>query len=330
MEEINRDLIKEVFGFTDIYINKENYEDSFTYNKKGNSSTKINFSNNEHKKIFISFFEEVKKSIEKDHHKKDHLVKFEGRSFRCYEIPSIEGKIIAVRQMPPEFIHFEQTGIKDQIKKELLHPRLKNGGLIIICGAPGNGKTTTCAALIDARLRQSGGLCITIEDPVEISLQGDRGEKGKCIQIQVDSNKDFPDTVRGIMRAYPTGVDSIMLIGETRDAETASEALRSSIDGRLVITTMHSSNPIEAINRFYTLASKIIEPEDVLNMLASSFRIALHQSLIKGKLITKLLIDEVEVQGAIRNNKIGSLNTALEHQEKKLAQGIDFDYMKRL
>lgn len=324
------EINKEAFKFTDIYITVDNPLKSYIYNKKGNEPSEINFSDKEIKEEMFNFFKTVNSTINKNKHKKDHLIKYKGRNFRGFEIETIDGKIIAIRQMPPDFIHLKDTGIDQRIIEELTSPRLRQGGLIIICGAPGNGKTTTCAAVIDARLKKSGGLCITVEDPVEIPLQGNKGKKGKCLQIQAESKDDFPKIVRGIMRAYPTGVDSIMLIGETRDGETASEALRSSIDGRLVITTMHANSPIEALQRFHTLASKSMDSDEVLKMMASSFRIALHQRLVKNKMIAKVLIDETEVSGAILNDKFGSLKTHIEHQQKKIELKKPFEYKGKI
>lgn len=330
MENNREEINKKAFDFTDIYIVKNSPADSYIYNKNGNESSKIDFNDNDIKKEMYSFFEVVNNTIKKNSHKKDHLIKYKGRNFRAFEIETIDGIVIAIRQMPPEFIHLSDTGINERLIEELTSPRLRQGGLIIICGAPGNGKTTTCAAVIDARLKKSGGLCITVEDPVEIPLQGNMGKKGKCLQIQAENKEDFPKIVRGIMRAYPTSVDSIMLIGETRDGETASEALRSSIDGRLVITTMHANSPIEALQRFHTLASKEMDSDEVLKMLASSFRLALHQKLIKNKMITVALVDETEVSGAILNNKFGSLKTHIEHQQKKIELKKPFEYKNKI
>jgi Tfp pilus assembly pilus retraction ATPase PilT len=323
-KEEKKAAIEKAFKCTDLYIDLGDLNKSYTYPHQ----KPIDLSDSLVKAVYKGFYKHIKEVLVAENHKKDHMIKYAGRLFRCYEIPTVGGGIVAARQMPPEFITLENSGMNKRYIKELMDPRLRSGGLIIICGAPGNGKTTTCAATIDKRLRDFGGLCITIEDPVEISLQGTRG-KGTCLQIQVESQHEFPEAVRGIMRAYPTGTDSIMLIGETRDAETASEALRSSIDGRLVITTMHANSPLEALQRFANIASKIMDGTDVNNMLASSFRLAIHQELKMGKLIAQIIVDETDVQGAIREGKFQGLKTQLQTQDAKVKTGQPFDYMKR-
>ena len=325
-------LKKTALGFTDIYIDRSSPERSYTYNQRGNIYKKYDEYTNEEQSFLKEFFTYSLMKIDDesaDGIKKDHLIKWADRSFRAYQIPAISGTVVAMRQMPPKFINLEETGLNKRIMEELLHRRLSRGGLVIICGAPGNGKTTTCAAMIDARLKMYGGLCITIEDPVEIELKNDWGSKGKCLQIQVRDKSEFPEAVRGIMRAYPTGVDSMMLIGETRDPETASEALRSSMDGRLVITTMHSDNPASALERFYTYASKILDQDDVSSMLSSSFRLCIHQTLNKGQLSPTILVDEVEVRGILKNQKFGSLKTNIEHQNKAIELDKPFQYSNR-
>lgn len=323
-KEDKDNAIQKAFNCTDVYLDLSDITKSYTYP----SQKDLDMSDPLVKMVYKGFYKTVKDVIKKECHKKDHMIRYAGRLFRCYEIPTINGGVVAARQMPPEFITLEKSGMNKRYIEELMNPRLRSGGLIIICGAPGNGKTTTCAATIDKRLKDFGGLCITVEDPVEISLQGKRG-KGTCLQIQVENQHEFPEAVRGIMRAYPTGTDSIMLIGETRDAETASEALRSSIDGRLVITTMHANSPLEALQRFANIASKIMDGKDVNNMLSSSFRIAIHQELKMGKLIAKILVDEIDVQGAIREGKFQGLKTQLQTQDAKVKNKQPFEYMKR-
>lgn len=319
-----KEAIKKAFKCTDIYIDLNDLNKSYTYPNQ----QPLNMEDDAVARVYRGFYKKVKEVLKEESHKKDHMIRYAGRFFRCYEIPTINGGIVAARQMPPEFITLDESGMGDRLIEELMHPRLRSGGLIIICGAPGNGKTTTCAATIDKRIRKFGGLCITVEDPVEIPLQGKRG-KGTCLQIQVENQHQFPEAVRGIMRAYPTGTDSIMLIGETRDGETASEALRSSIDGRLVITTMHANSPLEGLQRFANLASKVMDTTEVNNMLSSSFRVAIHQELKMKKLITKILVDEIDVQGAIKDGKFQNMKTQLETQQTKVKQNQKFNYMNR-
>ena len=143
-------------------------------------------------------------------------------------------------------------------------------------------------------------------------LQGQHGP-GLCLQRGVLGEEAFSHAIRDALRAYPAKTAAMMMIGEVRDAETAALALRSSVDGRLVMITMHAGNIIQSIQRLCSMASKTISLEEVRELLASSFRIALHQNLVqapngKNQLKVSVLLDTVAAAGTIRQRSI-SLDT---------------------
>jgi type II secretory ATPase GspE/PulE/Tfp pilus assembly ATPase PilB-like protein len=112
-------------------------------------------------------------------------------------------------------------------------------GVMLLTGPTGSGKTTTLYAIL-ARLNKSGVKIITVEDPVEYQMFG-------INQIQVHSKIDltFAAALRSILRHDP----DVILIGEIRDSETADIAVRSSLTGHLVLSTLHTNDAPSAIPR---------------------------------------------------------------------------------
>ncbi len=120
-------------------------------------------------------------------------------------------------------------------------------GVILMTGPTGSGKTTTLYALL-SRLNQIGTKIITVEDPVEYQMQG-------ISQVQVHSRigLTFASVLRSILRHDP----DVILIGEIRDSETADIAIRSSLTGHLVLSTLHTNDAPSAVTRLIDMG---VEP----------------------------------------------------------------------
>lgn len=323
-----QELLEKAFDFTDIYLVKNKLSDSYMYTKESEVAKRIIKSN---ALIIRDLFIAVLLEIKKNPLRKDHLVIFEGFYFRCYQINTINGPVIACRRMPYEYQSLKDCKINNRIIKELLHPRLNKGGLVFICGSPGQGKTTTVSAFVRDRLKKHGGLCITIEDPPEMSLDGIHNI-GRCIQTQVDCQNGFAEAVRSSMRAYPTGQNTSMFIGEIRDKETASEALKSAIDGRLIVVTLHSDSIFTGLQRLASLAEGALGQDEAYLLLAESFRIGIHQKLIinkrthESKLSIDFLSDSNAVYNKIKTKQINMLKNEFERQQKTLQNNELLDY----
>ena len=200
------------------------------------------------------------------------------RSFRGHKIEAINGVTYAMRRLPDVVPNMTQLGVDPVLRKLLLHPRLSRGGLVLVSGETGAGKSTTCAAAIKERMESLGSFCLTLEDPPEMPLHGRHGN-GRCIQTEVPSGK-WAQAMREAMRCYPSVSGSMMYVGETRDAETAAECLRISINGHLVLTTLHADGLEAAVRRFASMAAAASStPSEVHYIMASSFRLAVHQHL---------------------------------------------------
>jgi len=291
--------------FTDIYINKD-YPDTQSFIWPGP------FPISEALAGLCTHVAEKNKGMKQ----KDFRVSYHGHKFRVHRMTTLGGEYFVCRRMPMEVWSLKDCKIHPSIIKSLISERSNKGGFMMICGKPGNGKSTTCSAIITERLRQYGGLCLTVEDPAEMPLHGTWGE-GVCLQREV-LYEEFPSAIRDAMRAYPTGVNTMMLIGEIRDPETAALALQSAVDGRLVITTTHAGNPIQGIQRILALAASKIGESEARHLMAGSFRCSMHQQINKGKLNVKIIEDSQSVVGKIMGEPLEQLVNDLRMQMENM------------
>lgn len=253
--------------------------------------------------------------------------------FRGHSIISTEGKVFILRRLPSIIPDIEDLGMPPGIIELLSHDKLNNGGLIIIAGETGQGKSTTAGAAIAYRLKNYASFCLTIENPVELPLQGfyetEKG-RGVCFQTQVDDD-DIEAAIKSSLRCYPSISNSILFLGEIRDGMMASEVLRIASNGHLVITTMHGADLINSLKRFLSLATsyKNANEADVKSMFASVFRLAIHQELeVKTngkKQIRPTVLFSLGHASAIGNRlKTGSLemlSTDIQNQNNAIRKG---------
>jgi len=116
-------------------------------------------------------------------------------------------------------------------------------GLILVTGATGSGKTTTLAAMVDHINRTRPEHVLTIEDPIEIIHQEQRGVVNQR-EVGLDT-ASFGEALRRALRQDP----DVILIGELRDAETAQVALQAAESGHLVLSTLHTVDAAESVGR---------------------------------------------------------------------------------
>ena len=175
---------------------------------------------------------------------------------RVSSLPTKKGEKIVIRILDYsrslqgiEYLFFSEENYK-KILKMLAEPN----GIILVTGATGSGKSTTVYSFLQ-KLNVKGTNLITVEDPVEMDIEG-------INQVQVNSEigLDFATVLRSILRQDP----NVIMIGEIRDSETAQIAVRASITGHLVLSTLHTNNSLTTIERLldmeverYLLASAL-------------------------------------------------------------------------
>lgn len=176
---------------------------------------------------------------------------------RVSALPTKKGEKIVIRILDfsrsvkgLEYLYFNENNYK-----KILQMIESPNGIILVTGATGSGKSTTVYSFLQ-RLNQKEVNLITVEDPVEMELEG-------INQVQVNSEigLDFAAVLRSILRQDP----DVIMIGEIRDNETAQIAVRASITGHLVLSTLHTNNSLSTIERLidmdverYLLASALM------------------------------------------------------------------------
>lgn len=305
-------MMSDLESISDVYIDVNDTKNSFCY--PGPQFMR----DDEGVAIIELLLEQARKTT-----KQDFVAMIRGVRFRGARIPSIKGDFFIFRKMPNTVWTLEQCGIRTVVKKMLLDPRLNRGGLIVVSGMPGNGKSTSCAAIIAERLSMHGGVCNTIEDPAEMPLHGFHGE-GFCIQREVDRGESAYEAVIDTLRAYPAKTNTMMLIGEVRDASTAALALQSAVDGRLVLITTHASGVIETVRRIINIASGPdgTSHEQAKELFSAAFRLVMHQSLSRDRLMVNVLADTNSAASVIRSDSdLVMLENVVKEQRTKFKKG---------
>ena len=145
-------------------------------------------------------------------------------------------------------------------------------GLVLVTGPTGSGKTTTLAAMLDHINATRNSHIVTIEDPIEI-LHKDRRSSINQREIGLDS-QSFATAMRAALRQDP----DVILVGEMRDAETVSAALQAAETGHLVLSSLHTTDASETINRIIEFFPHQ-QHDQVRTTLASSLRGTVGQRL---------------------------------------------------
>src|SRR5699024_57692 len=185
---------------------------------------------------------------------------------RISTLPTVYGEKIVIRLLDRNNFMFkkEELGFSENDLKVFNNILMKPYGIILTTGPAGSGKTTTLYSVLRELNREEKNI-ITVEDPVEYKLKG-------INQVQVNNKAGltFANGLRSILRQDP----DIIMIGEIRDAETASIAVRAAITGHLVFSTLHTNDTASSISRLVDMG---IEPY----LISSAVIGILSQRLVK-------------------------------------------------
>lgn len=185
---------------------------------------------------------------------------------RISSIPTIYGEKIVLRLLDKSSGHINRKTIGLEGEDEKKYDRLlkNSSGVILIVGPTGSGKSTTMCAMIQELCSEQTNI-MTLEDPVEYNIPG----ANQC-QINEKTGMTFAAGLRSILRQDP----DVISVGEIRDGETASIAVRAAITGHLVISTLHTNDAVSTISRLVDIG---VEPY----MISSALRGVVSQRLVR-------------------------------------------------
>ena len=176
---------------------------------------------------------------------------------------------LVFRVIPMKILTIEELGLPKILEKLAIEPR----GLILVTGTTGSGKSTTLAAMIEHMNTYKTMHIMTIEDPIEFLY---RDKKSLINQREIGNDADsFANALRSALRQDP----DVILVGEMRDFETIQTALTAAETGHLVLSTLHTIDASETINRIITIFPPY-QQKQIRMQLASVVRGVVSQRLV--------------------------------------------------
>lgn len=211
---------------------------------------------------------------------KEHGLKFD---IRVSILPTLHGEKIVLRILSNDAsnISIDKVGFSDEQKVSYLEGIKKPSGIMLISGPTGSGKTTTLYATLKI-LNEEKRNILTIEDPIEYTLEGINQ-----VQLKESIGLSFASALRSFLRQDP----DVIMVGEIRDKETASIAIRAALTGHLVLSTIHTNSAWGTISRLIDMG---IAPY----LLSGTLNTSVAQRLVR------LLCDKCKIQEAFEVNKL--------------------------
>jgi twitching motility protein PilT len=177
---------------------------------------------------------------------------------------------LVFRRVLPGTPSFESLGLPPVVRRLAEEPR----GMVLVTGPTGSGKTTTVAAMIDHINETKAVNIVTVEDPIEV-LHPDKKSIVNQREIGTDTT-DYASAMRRVLRQDP----DVIFIGEMRDPETVWAALAAAETGHLVISTLHTTNATETVNRIVDFFPPF-QQKQIRLTLAASLRGVVSQRLLE-------------------------------------------------
>jgi type IV pilus assembly protein PilB len=194
------------------------------------------------------------------------LAKDRSIDVRVSTFPTNYGESVVLRFLDAKkgIVPFEKLGFSDRIQKLFDHALESTGGMILVTGPTGSGKTTTLYSSI-SKINSPEKKIVTLEDPIEFRLPG-------ILQSGINHRVgfDFASGLRSMLRQDP----DVVLVGEIRDQETAEAAVQASLTGHVVFSTLHTNSAPDAIPRLMNMGL-------MAYVLAPSLRMIAAQRLVR-------------------------------------------------
>jgi twitching motility protein PilU len=224
---------------------------------------------------------------------------------------------MVLRFITPELPQLDALGMPDILKDMIMLRR----GLILMVGASGSGKSTTLAAMIDYRNKNSSSHIVTIEDPIEF-LHSNQKSIVNQREVGLDT-LSYHRALRSAMREAP----DVILIGEVRDRETMQAAIDLAGTGHLAIATLHANNSPETLDRIINMYP-FDQHKQVLMDLAQYVRVVISQRLVRSKegrrvAAVEVMLNTPHISELILKGDISNVKEAFKDTKEPGMQSFD-------
>ncbi len=213
---------------------------------------------------------------------------------------------IAMRTVKSKIPPLETLNLPTAIEKLVELPR----GLVLVTGDTGSGKSTTLASILNRINATKSRHIITLEDPVEYMFESDQ-----CLVEQRELGRDMPSFASGLKHALRQDPD-IILVGEMRDLETTSLAISAAETGHLVLSTLHTVNAAQTVERIVDMYPAN-QQSQIRSMLANTLKAVISQTLlpkIGGGMVpaVEVLMCNAAVRNIIRESRTFEIPNVIE------------------
>lgn len=196
----------------------------------------------------------------------DGRINFDTFDIRVSILPTHYGEKVVMRLLGRDASHLDLNALGMDAEEQDIYRNSvkKTNGIILISGPTGSGKTTTLYATLK-HLNHSKTNIVTVEDPIEYTLKGINQ-----VQLKEDIGLTFTSALRSFLRQDP----DIIMLGEIRDAQTAQMAIRASLTGHLVLSTIHTNSALGTISRLMDMGVPAF-------LIAETLNISIAQRLVR-------------------------------------------------
>jgi len=220
---------------------------------------------------------------------------------------------MVIRSIKSDIPSFEVLKLPPVLRELVMEQR----GLILVVGATGSGKSSSLASMLDYRNTHSAGHILTIEDPIEFLH---RHKKSIVNQREVGlDTHNYHEALKNAMREAP----DVIMIGEIRDTETMESAIAFSETGHLCLSTLHSNNADQTMERILNFFPEAAHKNILMN-LSLNLRAIVSQRLVTGKdgrrlPAVEVLLNTPFIRDLIRRGNVHELKEAM---ERSLSEGM--------
>ncbi len=258
------------FGSSDIHIEPLEKEARIRFRLDGKLKTHFAVTINEYPQLVNQIKIQAGLDIAQKRLSQDGRILFKNNQhefdIRVSSMPTLHGEKIVLRLLSrnTSSITLNGLGFTEEELKTYREATKNTQGIVLISGPTGSGKTTTLYATLKELNKETSNI-LTIEDPIEYTLEGINQ-----VQLKEDIGFDFPKALRTFLRQDP----DIIMVGEIRDNDTAAMAVKASLTGHLVLSTIHT-------NSAWGTISRLIDMKVPAYLLASTLCVSIAQRLVR-------------------------------------------------